>query len=66
MKINITGNAHSDTESMHMDVNITEDQFRKIIADFIKTEDKWSDVDVNEITINHEIFHFEDQSSSTY
>ena len=59
MKINITGNAHSDTESMHMDVNITEDQFRKIIADFIKTEDKWSDVDVNEITINHEIFYFD-------
>jgi hypothetical protein len=42
-----------------MDVNIAEDQFRKIIADFIKTEDKWSDVDVNEITINHEIFYFD-------
>ena len=46
-----------------MDVNLTEDQFRKIIADFIKAEDNWSGVDVNEITINRQIFHFENAKS---
>ena len=63
MNINITGNAHSDVGSMYMDVNLTEDQFRKIIADFIKAEDNWSGVDVNEITINRQIFHFENAKS---